>query len=343
VSDGGTGAGGVETHECPKCGKPLAAKAAFCRSCGAKYELPAESVAIEAAPVEDAELAAPACAKCGAGLAPNAAFCRGCGTPVAAEPPTRKLERPAPPTPPSPPPKLTRPAPAPGPAPAPAGGKRSRWPFVVAALVLVIGAGAAAAIVLGGSSGTDQTTVAVDPAPEAAEANFGEDEELEEAGLEQEGEEAEAEETTAAGFPAVSPEQMEEEVATLLRDYHEDVVAEDFQSAWALLSARKRQQDLDEYGYRKWASAQASLNPYLHPGALEASLVDPEGEGVVRVDVTGMEWDKAGAPCSEWSGLTWAKYEHGEWTYDPGYSTTSARRATWQPRSGQLLGADCAE
>jgi hypothetical protein len=198
----------------------------------------------------------------------------------------------------------------------------------------------AAAIVLGRSSSTDATTVAVEPAPQAT-GTFGEDEESAEASPEEEVEEGE--ETTPSGFPVVPREQMGEEIATLLRDYHEDVVEEDFQGAWALLSARKRQQDLDEYGYGKWAAAQASLTPYLQPDRLEASVVALEGGGVARVDVSGMRWNKAGAPCSEWSGLTWAKYERGEWTYDPGYSTTAGRRATWQPRGGQLLGADCAE
>jgi len=41
--------------------------------------------------------------------------------------------------------------------------------------------------------------------------------------------------------------------------------------------------------------------------------------------------------------LTWVKYEGGQWTYDPGYSTTPARRRTWQPRTGELLGGACAE
>ena len=136
---------------------------------------------------------------------------------------------------------------------------------------------------------------------------------------------------------------MNEEITSLLQGYHEDVVEEDFQGAWAMLSPRKRRQYLREYGYQKWASAQASLSPYLDPYGLEANVVSLEGEGVARVDVTGMGWSKAGAPCSEWSGLTWAKYEGDEWAYDPGYSTTSARRATWRPRSARLLGGDCAE
>ncbi len=162
--------------------------------------------------------------------------------------------------------------------------------------------------------------------------------------VEAEEEPVEAEEAvSSSGFPEVQRSQMNEEIASLLQDYHEDVVEEDFQGAWALLSPRKRRQYLREYGYHTWATAQASLSSYLDPYGLEANVVSLEDEGVARVNVTGMSWSKAGAPCSEWSGLTWVKYEGDEWTYDPGYSTTSDRRATWRPRSARLLGGDCAE
>jgi len=134
---------------------------------------------------------------------------------------------------------------------------------------------------------------------------------------------------------------MEEEITTLLLAYHEDVVERDFRAAWSLLSARKRQQDLAEYGYPKWMRAQASLSDYLSPGGLQAQIDSLEGEGVARVLVTGMGWSAPSSSCSEWSGLTWARYESGEWTYDPGYSTTAPRRQEWKPRASELLGGGC--
>jgi hypothetical protein len=176
----------------------------------------------------------------------------------------------------------------------------------------------------------------------AAEAGYEEEPGGERVEAEEEPVEPE-EEVSPSGFPEVPQPRMNEEITSLLEGYHEDVVGEDFQGAWALLSPRKRQQYLREYGYQKWVSAQASLSPYLDPYGLEANIVSLEGEGVARVDVTGMGWSKSGAPCSEWSGLTWAKYEGDEWAYDPGYSTTSARRAIWRPRSARLLGGNCAE
>ncbi|MGE5281991.1 MAG: hypothetical protein ACM3N0_06675 [Chloroflexota bacterium] len=218
-------------------------------------------------------------------------------------------------------------------------------PIVIGALILLLGAGVAVAIVASKSSNASHPTALFERAgAEGAEEEEpgGEMVETEEEAVEEEPVEG-GEEVSSAGFPEVSRSRMNEEITSLLQGYHEDVVEEDFQGAWAMLSPRKRRQYLREYGYQKWASAQASLSPYLDPYGLEANVVSLEGEGVARVDVTGMGWSKAGAPCSEWSGLTWAKYEGDEWAYDPGYSTTSARRATWRPRSARLLGGDCAE
>jgi len=347
-------AGTGDGRACQRCGEQLAPQAAFCRSCGAKYEAPPPP----AEPVADApttELSAaetptpgPVCAACGASLAPSSAFCRACGTPVGADAAqTQKLPAaPPPPLPPISPPPPPSPAPppvAPPPPPPVAGGGRSKAPFAIGALVLVAGAAAAVAIVLtNGSSASDSTTTVERLATPAAEARPEEEPAGETVEAEEEPVEAEAE-VSSSGFPEVSRPAMDEEISSLLRNYHEDIVDDEFQGAWALLSSRKRQQYLREYGYRKWTVDQGTLTPYLRPAGVQASVVSLEGDGVARVEVTGMGWDKPGAPCSEWSGLTWVKFEHGEWTYDPGYSTTSVRRATWQPRSTRLLGGECAE
>jgi hypothetical protein len=63
--------------------------------------------------------------------------------------------------------------------------------------------------------------------------------------------------------------------------------------------------------------------------------------GVATVHVGGMAWSAPGANCTEWSGITWVKYEHGAWRYDPGYSTTAARKRKWKSRYGELLGTQC--
>ncbi|HVY78900.1 MAG TPA: zinc ribbon domain-containing protein [Solirubrobacterales bacterium] len=294
------------------------------------------------------------CPHCGRPLAERAKFCRGCGAPVtvedASEAATRVQPEPppaAPPPPPvdpppaaAPPPSPPPPAAAPPPTPPPLAGppQRGRAAVVIGAVVLLVGAGVAAAIALGGGSDSPAAATVTSSVSEAAAEPEPEPDYASEATAE---EEPEAEELNVAGVPAVSRSQLNEEIETLLRTYHEDVVEEDFRGAWGLLSARKHQQDLREYGYRTWARAQATLTPYLIPYSLRTTIRSLEGEGVARVEVRGMAWMQPGAPCDEWSGLTWVKYEGGRWTYDPGYSTTAARRRAWQSRPAQLLGGTC--
>jgi Double zinc ribbon len=292
-------------RKCGSCGEALADGVSFCRACGARYEQPT-------------------CNACQAPIAPGTAFCRACGAPVASVPagaadsePTQV--RPTPPV--SPPPNLPQPA---------REGQR-RTPVLIAAVILLLGAGAAAAILLSG--GGDSSTTTVSAAADAGEAVP--------AGGEGEVAEAVEPESENDGFPPVGSAEMEEEIEALLLAYHEDVVERDFQSAWALLSPRKHRQNLAEYGYREWMRAQASLSDYLYPAGLRVRLDALEDEGVARALVTGMGWSAPSSPCTEWSGLTWVRYEHGEWAYDPGYSTTSARRRVWKPRAGELLGANC--
>jgi hypothetical protein len=135
---------------------------------------------------------------------------------------------------------------------------------------------------------------------------------------------------------------MTREIQALLLQYHQDLVARDASSAWQLLSARKKHQELVKDGYATWVSAQESLAPYLDPSGIQARiLAEDPASGVVTVDVTGMTWSAPGAHCKEWSGITWAKYEAGAWKYDPGFSTTAARKRAWKSRYGELLGTQC--
>lgn len=145
----------------------------------------------------------------------------------------------------------------------------------------------------------------------------------------------------ARGVPYQPRGQMNRQIGGVLRDYHEAVVYGEFKRAWRLLTRRKQDKALREDGYAAWRTAQASLSPYLRPAAVRTRIVALEGDGVARVDVHGMRWDAPGSPCSEWSGLTWVRYERGAWRYDPGYSTTGRREREWKPRFGKLLGAGC--
>jgi hypothetical protein len=69
-------------------------------------------------------------------------------------------------------------------------------------------------------------------------------------------------------------------------------------------------------------------------------VADP-ATGVVQVRVTGMGWSAPYRHCRTWSGITWVKYEGGQWKYDPGYSTTRERKREWKSRYAELLGGSC--
>jgi hypothetical protein len=143
-------------------------------------------------------------------------------------------------------------------------------------------------------------------------------------------------------LPGGSSQQLAAEIQPMLLVWHEDVVHDNYHAAWELLSHRKQVQDENEYGYATWVKNQSTLNPYLNPSGLQVSVEKTEpSEGVAQVDVTGMAWSKPGAPCTEWSGITWVKYEDGAWKYDPGYSTTPQREREWKPRYSELLGGRC--
>jgi hypothetical protein len=135
---------------------------------------------------------------------------------------------------------------------------------------------------------------------------------------------------------------MRRQIRTMLRDWHEDVVDGDMSAAWDLLTARKRAQSLQKYGYAGWERNQASLRRYLDPSGLDVTVLDVDpATRVATVDVTGMSWSKPGARCGEWSGITWVRWEQGGWHYDPGYSTTPEREREWKPRFSELLGGSC--
>jgi hypothetical protein len=230
---------------------------------------------------------------------------------------------------------------APPPAPpvaAPPAQPVSRGPWLTAAVIVLAlaVAGAAAAFVFmkpaddddgssretpaaqeSGSEGSEAAPPADDPEPPPAEP-------------------------TSAALPDVSRAEMQADIESLLLTWHEHIVAGDYRAAWDLLTPRKRAQKLREEGYAKWSEGQASLGRYLDPSGLRASIEEVDEEsGVVTVTIRGMDWSAPGSSCSEWSGITWVKYEGGRWLYEPGYSMTAARRAEWEPRQTETLGWDC--
>ncbi len=239
--------------------------------------------------------------------------------------------------------------PWPGQQPSP--GWWANWSLAIAVVILALAvAGAAVAIVLtrqssGGAHELGGTTTIVTAPSSSATATSpaGTTSNAGRAGGETSTDAQTATVPASEGqLPAVSSEQMQGEIQQMLLAWHEDVVHGEYHAAWELLSRRKQAQDSSEYGYGTWVRNQLTLRPYLNPSGLQVSVESTEpGEGVAQVDVTGMGWDKPGASCTQWSGITWVKYEDGSWKYDPGYSTTPQRERRWKPKFSELLGGQC--
>lgn len=143
-------------------------------------------------------------------------------------------------------------------------------------------------------------------------------------------------------LPDQSRSEMKSELTARLREFHENVVSGDLRGAWMMMSKRKQRQSRNETGYDGWKTNQESLQPYLDPSGLRITVIGLDREsGVATVSAKGMTWSQPGANCTEWSGVTWLKYEGGEWRYDPGYSTTRERERKWKSRFDELLGGQC--
>jgi hypothetical protein len=246
--------------------------------------------------------------------------------------PAQPQQPPRPPQPPPPPPAQQPPA-------------FGRWSpsltLAIVALAVAVGAAVTAIVLSGGGKSNPgpivnaNTTLTATTSTSTTFSSEGETETEDSATA--------ATSTTSNGaLPAVSTEQMQSEIQHMLLEWHEDVVRGDYRAAWNLLSHRKQAQQSSEYGYATWAKNQSTLRPYLNPAGLQVTVQSTEpAEGVAQVDLTGMSWDKPGAHCSEWSGITWVKYEEGSWRYDPGYSTTQQRESEWKSHFSELLGGKC--
>lgn len=133
-------------------------------------------------------------------------------------------------------------------------------------------------------------------------------------------------------LPDVSQQQMEREIADVVGQHHRLLQQGSYRSAFALLSARKQHQLENEVGFDGWRNNQTDLRRYV--GNLDALDVTIQSldrrHGVATIMITGPRFDLPNNACgSRYSGITWAKYEDGSWTYEPGFSTTPQRRREW--------------
>jgi hypothetical protein len=308
---------------CTGCGGPLSAGQRFCRRCGT----PVASAAGSAPPAGSPPASSTGCPKCGHALVPNARFCRGCGaalTPDAAVArPSRELASPdgalSPATDPErfratmpeiempPPRRAARPSPDSPPGGAPSPPRPPRPPRGLRARRLAAALVAGALVVAGG--------VLVGSALSGKGA------------------------TPDTPLPSISRAEMTRRIRTMFRDYHQSLADGRLDHAFSLISERKQQSVRDGDGLDAWKRFGASFGRQIDPSHLQVSIVETDREaGVAGVRISGMPYRDPASPCTTWSGVTWVKYEHGAFHYDPGYSTTRERRITWEPRQLETLG-----
>lgn len=154
-------------------------------------------------------------------------------------------------------------------------------------------------------------------------------------------------------LPDVPEAEMAEEIATVIGDYHRAIGSGDTDTAWDLLSSRRHRLETSQT-YRdgrfrdrqSWEHNELETGQKVDPGSPTVEILELDRRhGVATVDVRGMRAiGAAGRRCGgRWEGTTWAKYEDGGWTYEPGANTTPSRKQRY-PNAGQrsdLLGNTC--
>ncbi|HEX8103655.1 MAG TPA: RING finger protein [Solirubrobacteraceae bacterium] len=253
----------------------------------------------------------------------------------------------APPPPPQPPqPAWAQQQPAPS-----SGGRTGPWVLAAAVVLAIALGGAALAVVSSQKDGTPTTTVQTaaqtesidtDGATSSSEDGVQPDDATEDTSEDFPEDTSSVPAEASSALPDESEAQMQDEIQTMLRDWHESLTAGDYRTAFDAMTQRKQDKALRTNGYDAWASGQKSLGDYIDPSGLKARIVEANSRtGVVTVRVSNMGYSNPESSCSTWGGITWVRWEDGEWKYDPGYSTTPQRTREWRPRQSELMGIGC--
>jgi hypothetical protein len=296
------------------------------------------------------------CTACGHQNPTDSSFCRACGKslePSSTVKPDIETTGVQPRLPHAPPPlnfESGRPRPPAAPPPPWPQRRTGPSPWLILPLVLVLAAAGVGGVLLARRSShstptrpavaAQLTTTVNEPALPSSTAGTGES--------------GDTQATSAAAAPSTSEPQVNSGTANpysevpqmeaVLREFHEDVLAGNFQGAWELTSFRYRKEKEDESGgYASWVSDQKSLQHHLQVAGLKLSIDGWESQPqVATVRVTGMRWSEAHSSCTYFQGITWMRHEGTAWYYEPGYSVSPERRAQWEGRKPQLLGWGCA-
>ncbi|GEM_PF-1612270 len=283
----------------------------------------------------------PSCSACGGPVVAGERFCRTCGAPVSAKAEETKPQSPsATAKTPGPDGKSAKPpeadaAAAPSAVTAAISWRPSR-PALYAGAALLLLAVAATVIVLSsgnqsdGSDGTMKDPYAglseteTDPStPPKKAPNNGK-------------------------LPSNSRSSMQRQVKSVIREHHQLIANGDLAGAFALMSRRKRARPLYDNpectNSTCWAPAMDPLrsglaNP-VRPSVRITRLYKRSGVAEIKVKLP-----RPNCPTGYWEGITWAKYEGGRWTYDPGWKTDETQRAQYDgpgdTQDARLLGVGC--
>jgi hypothetical protein len=292
------------------------------------------------------------CSECGHENPADSRFCRSCGSALSAPPSEPPPTRPAePPTAVQQPPAQWAPPNAPTPAPATiSSGATTAVLVVIAVLVLAAVAGGAILLSSGGSSKNHRAAFGPSAASSHTTQPPGEATEHQpesSSGTEPNGS-TEANGSGGSTEPSATaagdPYSEVSTITNVLREFHQDVLDNNLNSAWELTSERYRKQKEEEPGgFETWASNQRSLQHHLDPSGLRVSIYHWEATPqIATIRVTGMRWHASKSPCTHFQGITWMHRENGSWYYEPGYSISSQRRSRWEAHKPALLGWGCA-
>ena len=323
------------------------------------------------------EAQAPGCAACGASLVAGERFCRSCGAPVAA---SSKGDKPEPPKPasgskepvdteevsaaegqeeageqeesgsgesagggasPGAADAATTNVAAAAKAPTSGGNAGVPWTRVAAVggVVLALGVVAAVAIGLGGRGG-GSSGGSDDPYKDLTE--------IENASADDKQDEKEAAAKDNGKLPNQTRKEMTRSVREVIRKHHQYVADGNYQAAFDMMSRRKQGRPLYDNPSCQDASCWGATM-----GPLTSGLTQPvrpsvrivrtfKGDGVAEIKV---RLPMPSCPNGAWEGITWARYERNNWTYDPGWKTNEPQRNRYDgPGDSQdprLLGVTC--
>ncbi len=295
---------------CSACGAPLATGEKFCRRCGAAVALKKKPVSDESPAKETADKPTEA--------VPSASVV------AATEKPETKSE--------------AKTEPNPGKSPAASSDSRPWRKFAFAGAIVVVVLVAAAVIVLNstGSSGSAANEADIydqldDPVTTTTST-------------------AATSNVDNGKLPNQSRAAMQKSIKKVIRRHHQLIADGNYAAAYSLYSRRKQNHPLYEepgcQSYSCWAPAMTPLQSGLtNPVTASVRVVRTfKRSGVAEIHAV---LPMPSCPTGAWEGITWAKYEGGRWTYDPGWKTDEWERRQYKSTNNgntqnpQLLGIGC--